>query len=665
MLKRVELAIVCQHTIELLLLAVFVAVPLLLIPITTELFEFNKMYLVHFAAWIIFICEVIKLFSSNKPTIHLPPLYKAGLIFLGVLTLATVFSIDQHVSWFGYYNRWNGGLWSWVSYAIIFFSITQLTRTKLLWLVKASLLSSAVVAAWGLLEHFGVDANYWVQDVRSRVFSTLGQPNWLAAYLAMIFPWILYYYLHAQARWEKIGLYVLAILNFTVFIFTYSRGGNFGLAAAVVIFAILLGDKLIRTNWKRLAVLTVSCAAVTILFATPLTQILFGSTPHREIGTLEAGDETGNIRLIVWDGALQVFYHHPVLGTGVETFGESFYQFRPLQMNYNAEWNFLFNKAHNEYLNFLATTGALGLLSYLLLLGSFYWRSLKAVLTNHSDKLIFTAAIASTTGYLVQNIFSFTVVPLAILLILNLSLLSLLKPTQLTWTWPKPVTKLLRRIAPLLVLPALIGLVVIANLWRADLAYGTGAGYLDTGETDRSIQILTEATQLNPWEPLYQMQLAEAYAAQAVDNSKVQTATPAITNAVKYSNQALATSPRDLMLLRRQGTIYEQLFQLKLEFGDQVVSIRQKERQLDPTDPSVLVELGHIYLLMNNLEAAKNAYLQAADLKNDYLDPYVNLTNIYLQQGKLTEAKTTFAKAQQIDPTSQDVISLSQKAELR
>jgi O-antigen ligase len=52
----------------------------------------------------------------------------------------------------------------------------------------------------------------------------------------------------------------------------------------------------------------------------------------------------------------------------VETFAYSYYNFRPAQHNQLSEWDYLYNKAHNEFLNFLSTTGAFGLATYLLII---------------------------------------------------------------------------------------------------------------------------------------------------------------------------------------------------------------------------------------------------------------------------------------------------------
>jgi len=83
------------------------------------------------------------------------------------------------------------------------------------------------------------------------------------------------------------------------------------------------------------------------------------------------GTESGTIRKIVWTGALRIWQANPknfLIGTGPETFAQAYYQYRPLEHNQTSEWELLYNKAHNEFLNYLVTTGILGLGSYIVLL---------------------------------------------------------------------------------------------------------------------------------------------------------------------------------------------------------------------------------------------------------------------------------------------------------
>ena len=110
------------------------------------------------------------------------------------------------------------------------------------------------------------------------------------------------------------------------------------------------------------------------------------AAPSQEISTGQpaagalGGTDSGQIRLYVWQGALDIWKAYPLFGTGVETFAFAYYQFRPAEHNLTSEWDYLYNKAHNEYLNYLATTGALGLGSYLLFIGVFIFITLRYLL---------------------------------------------------------------------------------------------------------------------------------------------------------------------------------------------------------------------------------------------------------------------------------------------
>ena len=115
---------------------------------------------------------------------------------------------------------------------------------------------------------------------------------------------------------------------------------------------------------------------LTITIPNPVRDLVLKTKDQRPTASqgtaLETGGtESGSIRKIVWTGALRIWQANPknfLIGTGPETFAESYYQFRPIEHNQTSEWELLYNKAHNEFLNYLATTGLLGLLSYLLLL---------------------------------------------------------------------------------------------------------------------------------------------------------------------------------------------------------------------------------------------------------------------------------------------------------
>jgi O-antigen ligase len=101
-----------------------------------------------------------------------------------------------------------------------------------------------------------------------------------------------------------------------------------------------------------------------------LSVLLFGAWYAYRLSHARADKIThsGTIRLIVWEGALKLAARYPLTGTGPETFAYSYFLTRPEAHNYTTEKDLIYNKAHNEFLNFLATTGLIGFTAYVFML---------------------------------------------------------------------------------------------------------------------------------------------------------------------------------------------------------------------------------------------------------------------------------------------------------
>ena len=84
------------------------------------------------------------------------------------------------------------------------------------------------------------------------VFGTFGQPNWLAAYLIMLIPWLLVASGFSKSRLAQ-GLAVgAALLWYSVLLFTKSRSGLLGLGFGVAIMIAWLGvSKLLFARQKN------------------------------------------------------------------------------------------------------------------------------------------------------------------------------------------------------------------------------------------------------------------------------------------------------------------------------------------------------------------------------------------------------------------------------
>ena len=416
--------------IEKSFIALFILVPLIFLPTTSELFEFPKIIVTYLITATIVFAWASRCIIAKKVIFKRTPLDLPILLFLTSQFLSLLFSLDPRTSWLGYYSRFNGGFLSLLSYSLLYWAfVSNMNRRSTLSTINYSLITAGVVALWGVAEHFGIDDSWWVQDVRNRVFSTLGQPNWLAAYLVAL----IFIPLSKALTSKKIDPihYSLFTIYFLALLFTKSRSGllAFGFSSLVFWCFLFINHKSKIIN--QFLVFSLLTLTLTLTIANPLRDLVFTpqtppviSGPALEIG----GTESGAIRKIVWTGALRIWRSSPKafwLGTGPETFAMAYYQFRPIEHNYTSEWELLYNKAHNEFLNYLATTGLLGLGSYLILLLTMLWTIGAGVIVKSRASTTFAhtepITIALLAGWLtipITNFWGFSVVIMQLFLFL-------------------------------------------------------------------------------------------------------------------------------------------------------------------------------------------------------------------------------------------------------
>ena len=192
--------------------SLFFFTPLLMAPYTSELFEFNKLIFIYLITLGVIFFWLLKMILAKKIIIKRTPFDIPILFFYLSQILSTFFSIDAHTSLFGYYGRFNGGLISITAYILLYYGFvsnldSEAAIKSVLKLLKVSLISSSLVIIWGLPGKLGRDLSCllflgqfnnscWTDQFRpaERMFSTLGQPNWLGAYLAINFFIGLYFF---------------------------------------------------------------------------------------------------------------------------------------------------------------------------------------------------------------------------------------------------------------------------------------------------------------------------------------------------------------------------------------------------------------------------------------------------------------------------------------
>ena len=704
--------------------ALFFIVPLIFLRGNFELFQFNKMFTVYFATTIIAAAWLIKMILQRRFFVRKTPFDIPILLFLGSQIASTLFSIEPHTSLWGYYSRFHGGLLSTISYILLYYAFVSnlssfhsntSSKREGRENISASLLilltSATIVAIYGILEHFGIDAKYWVQDVRNRVFSTLGQPNWLAAFLVTVTPLTFIPLLNkesvvksarganfARRLGQAIGLasrstkgrprtttvsdqkiaalraiptsvsYILLAIFYLTLLYTKSRSGLLGFTLMYAVYwGLLLLIRKRHSSVKQFVKTSALILSITLLVGTPFTPSLSQIAKRLTTQPLRApqpasqeapklpvgGTPSEEIRRIVWKGAIDVWRHWPIFGSGVETFAYSYYNFRPVEHNFVSEWDFLYNKAHNEYLNFLATTGSVGLGSYLLLQGWFAIWSLKQIFKNkvllitHYSLLI--SLLAGYSGLAVTNFFGFSTVTTGLLFFMFpafavastqelprwrlLRLGAKKQKEKLTFTQTVSIT--------LVLFLFLYLFSQVGKRWYADRLFAQGKGLSDSNRMSEGLILLQRAYALVPDEPLFHDRLALDFARSAVALHLSGEATSAAQFAelsAAHSDLTILQNPVHLNYLKNRAATMIHLASIDPTYRKFAQEALQRAAQLAPTDPKTAYNLGLFYQQQDEPERALEELERAIALKPDYELTRVALASLYEKLGQPEKA---------------------------
>ena len=182
--------------------AIAIVTPLIFTTQTTEIYEVPKMLFVYFSSSAILFLTLTKFLLKKQIIIPKNPLFWAFTLLVVIQLTSTFFSIDNFTSIFGYPSRLNGGLLSQFAYLVLtaaaFVNINRKNAQKVL---IATSTTALAVALLGIPAHFDRDPSCLILtgeltsgcwqagfDPKERIFSTLGQPNWLASFLTFTIP---------------------------------------------------------------------------------------------------------------------------------------------------------------------------------------------------------------------------------------------------------------------------------------------------------------------------------------------------------------------------------------------------------------------------------------------------------------------------------------------
>jgi hypothetical protein len=594
---------------------------------------------------------VTRFVDRDRP--NLPRIAGAFFGGLGVAAvLATVTSMNRTVSVFGQYQRYTGLLTILCCLLVTILVADMVSRQRIDWVIYSLVASVAVVVVYGLIQEFGLDPLEWAASSFNKlVFSTLGNPNTASAFLSSSLPIVFATFLTTKNLVVRFVAAILLGLGAPLLGAFTSFQGQVGVVAVVLVvvaFWRTQGSSMIH----RFAVLLLGSALI-VLPQLPTRQILFlvgllvallsasflsQDFPHTNrrvpkaktpwwlvpTGSIVVGgivllrDEisrglSGGLleRGDFYRAALANWRSQPIFGSGLETFGYVFGEFRP-ESHAVALESSRTSSVHSIYLGMFSNGGIVLGLAYLVAMGLVAVYAFRLLRISRFASVTDSGIVASWLGFQVISLVS---VEHVALFLLNFVLCGLIigrltvatsadRSSQRSRNSSKVRHRRRSKTSSSSSFALLLASVLfVVGLWQlsrplraANASYSGLQSYYSTGISPVVIDELERAVSIAPWEAIYKLQLAESY----VEVGDYLSAEPLASRAAEQSFY--------------QGGIVSNLASIVFDAGniDRGIEIMEEAVKRDPFAPTLRANLVSIkvigaqqYLNRNDLDRAK------------------------------------------------------------
>jgi len=261
---------------------------------------------------------------------------------------------------------------------------------------------------------FIVSCYAWLNlATQGRLSGLFGNPSYLASYLlfAIGFCFVSIERKFFYNRFINILLWALSLFFAVTLFYTQTRGAYLGLVGAVFIFS-LLSFLFLRKQNKRLAIsgaiiLLIGSISVGGLFVAKDTDFVKNSLILSRITEVTNFWELGSIRerILTWQIALEAFKDKPIFGYGPENFSVAFNKHYDFRIGRGESW---FDRAHNQFIEPLATGGFVLFSFYIFLLISIFYTIFKI---SKKEKILSFILASIFLAYIIQGMFLFDTLP--------------------------------------------------------------------------------------------------------------------------------------------------------------------------------------------------------------------------------------------------------------
>ena len=433
----------------------------------------------------------------------------------------------------------------------------------------------------------------------------------------------------------------LSTMEFSILILTASRAPLIALVISAIITSVylILKNKKIRLRFLTLGLGLILLSSLVLYFAWPQIKTL--PLIERTSITIKNWQDGVVPDRISWaQSSVAMFMKQPIIGLGLSTFRDNYSQFRrtdyvvelcPPGFNQNPQlcppdmqYLIIPEASHDELLNYLATQGAFGLITYLFLIFVAKKLIIGEMKTKQSANLIQSLILMNfIIVYLIQSLFSFNVISTAVAFYSFIGIISLLeKPIIKSYNlknWFK---------YPLLIL----FLFLISSLSfytlkeaQAEFEFKQAINNQNAGNFTMAEQNLLNAIILKPFEFSYPQALGDLKLKILTQNNSSKLKAD-LTDAISYYQQSIKLNQNYPSTWHNVALAYLNLYlveddpQLKAQYKKLTINALNKSTEISVNNALYTYEAGRIYKLLGELDLSKKAYQETQRINPNFRD---------------------------------------------
>ena len=667
--KTSEIVETCERVSKISIFILVFLLPILFLPWTANVLDFTKQALLVVLVFVSIFAWLLKIMISGKGSFNLSLIHiPIGLLFL-VYLVSTIFSLWRYGSFWGWPQLSSESLLSLLCLVFLYILVSNIFEKKEIFYLLATLVvSSSLAMLYAGLQIFGKFL-IPVDFTRTTSFNTIGGMNNLAILAAGLLPLIIFLIIASKDKRFRILFIAAAIINTGLLLLI-----NFAPAWWLVVLGTALiiafgGPKrdIFDSRWIPLPMFFLALALLFSLFRFQIPVPLSSGTER----PLEVFLKQKASFDIVW----QTLKQSPVIGTGPGTFIYNFSKYKDISFNQDPFWNVRFEWASSKALTVLGTTGVLGALSFLVLIGFFIFYGIKFLFGKIKKDIM---EGEKDFWLLVMGIFvSFLTISFAFFLyqsnltldfsyfLLMGGLVALSSKTRKEFLLkPSSLVALGLTFAFTLVFVFGLGIIILeGQRYFASLSYLKGIKIWQKGNTEEALKHLQGATRINPGVDFYWRELAQVYIQNIQAGETTQKLQVYVANAVNSAKAATDSNLNNVANWSVRGFIYQNLIGIVGGTKDWAVNSYQEALKLEPTNPyfptqagiSILREVSRLAQDQKQereklISEAREQFEKAIGLKSDYAPAHFQLAKVYQAQGRTAEMAGELERAKNSDP---------------